>query len=319
MRVAKIAIEEHVQMPEGAGAQVSAVWPKVQRELIEEMDRGGIEIAVLSLRSGGIQNITDPRQALESARRSNDLMAELVARCPQRLQAFASLPMLDVEAAAEELTRSVKQLGLKGALVKGFSDGKSPDAPVYYDLPEYAPFWETVQALEVPFYLHPRYPMGTPLDLAGHPWFRGSAWSFGADTALHALRLMASGLFDRFPKATVVLGHLGETLPNVMWRIDHRLAEERLGMPAQRPLNHYLRNNFYVTTSGNFYTPALVNAIANLGVERVLFAVDFPWERVSDATGWFDQLDSISEPDWERIARTNAEKLLRLGSFAVSR
>jgi 2,3-dihydroxybenzoate decarboxylase len=154
--------------------------------------------------------------------------------------------------------------------------------------------------------------LGTPAEIAGHPWFRGSAWSFGADTAIHALRLMASGLFDRYPKAIVILGHLGETLPNVMWRIDHRLAEEQLGMPASKPLNHYLRNNFYVTTSGNFYTPALVNAIANMGADRVMFSVDHPWERISDAVRWFDQVDSVSEADWERVARRNAEKLLKL-------
>jgi 2,3-dihydroxybenzoate decarboxylase len=145
------------------------------------------------------------------------------------------------------------------------------------------------------------------------------------ETATHALRLMASGLFDRFPKFTVILGHLGEMLPSVMWRIDHRLIAEAkspqlfgadiLGMPAKKKLDHYLRNNFYVTTSGNFCTPTLMNAIEWLGTDRIMFAVDYPYESVNEAVLWFDNL-RISDADLVKIGRTNAEKVLKLGREA---
>jgi 2,3-dihydroxybenzoate decarboxylase len=123
---------------------------------------------------------------------------------------------------------------------------------------------------------------------------------------------MASGLFDTYPKLTAILGHLGETLPNTIWRIEHRLSVMPRGIPAQRPLGEYLRNNFYFATSGNFSTKTLLNAILEVGAGRILFAADYPFEKISEAADWLDNLDAISETDRLKIARTNAENLFRL-------
>jgi 2,3-dihydroxybenzoate decarboxylase len=171
--------------------------------------------------------------------------------------------------------------------------------------------------LKVPMYLHPRYPVkGRAENVDGHPYFRGSGWYFGYETATHALRLMASGLFDKYPNFTVILGHLGEMLPSVMWRVDHRLVAEarRFGTaPANRPLDYYFKNNFYLTTSGNFCTPSMMNTLEWMGVDRVMFSVDFPYESVQEAVEWFDAL-KIGNADWAKIARRNAEKVLNLPS-----
>ena len=134
--------------------------------------------------------------------------------------------MQDPDAAAAELTRCVRDLGFKGALVNGFSEVGHAGAVVYYDDPAYLPFWAIVEQLGVPFYLHPRDPLASREPIyEGHPWFMGPVWAFGVETALHALRLMASGLFDRHPRLTIILGHLGEGLPYSIWRMDHRLAK----------------------------------------------------------------------------------------------
>ncbi|MEW6665116.1 MAG: amidohydrolase family protein [Thermodesulfobacteriota bacterium] len=324
MREAKIAIEEHINVPElvdDAGkyyppdtwARLRPALLDIEGKLLSDMDACGIETSALSLSSPGIQAIPDKRRAVEVCRRANDFFAEQVAKRPDRFCAFAALPMQDPEAAAEELTRCVKDLHFKGALVNGFSQIDREDSIVYYDLPQYWPFWGVVESLNVPFYLHPRYPLEERSDMQGHPWLRGSVWAFGVETATHALRLMTCGLFDKYQKLTLILGHLGETLPNAVWRIDHRIAAIPRGIPAKRKLSDVLRQNVYATTSGNFCTQTLLNTLLVMGADRILFAVDYPFEDMHDAAGWFDRLDTISETDWAKIARTNAEKLLNLG------
>jgi 2,3-dihydroxybenzoate decarboxylase len=315
-RALKIALEEHVAIPDAPAA--SALAPDIAR-LIAEMDTWGIELAVLSPKSGRPQDIPDRAQAVENARRINDYLAAQVARQPTRLQAFAALPLQDPQAAARELERSVKELGLRGAMIKGFSQLDRPENKIYCDAPQLWDLWGTMASLGVPMYLHPRYPANNRADnLDGHPYFQGSGWYYGYETATHALRLMASGLFDKYPNFTVILGHLGEMLPSVMWRVDHRLESEtkRFGaVPARHPLDYYFRNNFYVTTSGNFCAPSLANALEWLGADRIMFSVDYPWEKVPEAALWFDNL-GLNQSDWVRIARGNAERVLRLGAFA---
>jgi 2,3-dihydroxybenzoate decarboxylase len=164
----------------------------------------------------------------------------------------------------------------------------------------------------MPFYLHPRDPLPSREPIyEGHPWFRGSAWAFGAETAMHALRLMASGLFDRHPRLTMILGHLGEGLPYSVWRIDHRLRKSPRGIPACRTMAEYLRSNVYLTTSGNFRTPTLLNAIAEVGLDRIMFSVDYPFEDTADAAEWFDTA-AISDEERRRIGWENAAALFRL-------
>ena len=276
---------------------------------IADMDRGGLDMCILSLTAPGIQAVPDAKQAIEQARRTNDYLAENLAKNPKRLRGFASLPLQDPHAAAQELTRCVKELGFCGALVNGFSQVGEMDSAVYYDLPQYRQFWATVQELDVPFYLHPREPLTDKQQCyEGYRWLAGSPWGFGVETSIHALRLMASGLFDEYPKLKLIIGHLGEGLPFGIWRVDHRISRGSGKPKAKLPMSHYLRENFYITTSGNFRTQALNNVMLEVGADRILYSVDYPYEDVIEAKQWFDQTD-ISESDRTKIARTNAHQL----------
>jgi 2,3-dihydroxybenzoate decarboxylase len=315
---AKIALEEHFALRETLGDSeqyaVAGTWDTLGQKLLDlderrlrEMDRHGIARAILSLNSPAIQAIGDPRAAVTTARRANDALAAAMARHPDRFAGFAALPMQDAEAAAAELTRCVRELGFTGALVNGFSERAGN--VVYLDAREYDPFWSVAADLGAPFYLHPRDPLLSREPIyEGHPWLQGSAWAFGAETAVHALRLMASGVFDRHPRLTLILGHLGEGLPYSVWRIDHRLSKSPRGIPARRTMTEYLRSNVYVTTSGNFRTPTLLDAIAEMGADRILFSVDYPFEDTADAASWFDTAE-ISDEQRRMIGRDNAARL----------
>ena len=324
MKIPKITLEDHVAVP-GTVDEVPdrfepETWRKISPalldihgQLLSDMDAAGIGMSVLSLNSPAIQGIPDKKRAVEAARRGNDYLAEQVARNPKRFQAFAALPLQDPNAAAKELVRCVKELGFRGALVNSFSQIDVEDSAVYYDLPQYWDFWGTVESLDVPFYLHPRDPLPSrTTSFDGQPWLRGSVWGFTVDTATHALRLMSSGIFDKYPKLTVILGHLGETLPFLMWRVDNRLSMAPRGCPAKKKLGEYFKKNFYVTTSGQFCTQSLMDTMLWLGADRILFSVDYPFEKMSVAANWFDNLDTISETDWLKMARGNAERVLKL-------
>ena len=319
----KIAIEEHFGIHETLRESAEYAVPgqlnvlerrllDVDGERLREMDAHGVAFAILSLNAPGVQSVHDRTRAIDLARRGNDALAEAVARHPDRYAAFAALPLQDPEAASEELSRAVKDLGFKGAMVNGYSQVGNPDTVIYYDDPIYKPFWATIAGLNVPFYLHPRDPLPSRVpNYDGHPWLWGASWAFGVETATHALRLMASGIFDTHPQLTAILGHLGEMLPYCIWRFDHRVTKRPRGIPARRTFTEYLRANFYVTTSGNFHTPTLVQAVTELGVDRVLFSVDYPFEEVGDAARWFDNAD-IPEADRQKIGRTNAQTLFSL-------
>ena len=319
-----IALEEHFALQDtlGDSAQYagSGSWGELGDRLLDigerrlaEMDAHGISLAILSLNSPAIQAVHHTATAIDLARCANDHLAAAIARHPARFAGFAALPMQDPDAAAAELTRCVRDLHFVGALVNGFSQVGSPEQVVYYDAPEFAGFWTTVDALDVPFYLHPRDPLLAREPIyEGHPWLQGPVWAFGAETALHALRLMASGLFDRHPRLRMILGHLGEGLPYHVWRIDHRLRKAPRGIPAQRTMREYLREHAYLTTSGNFSTPTLLNAMSEVGSGRILFSVDYPFERTVDATTWFGALDELTASERTAIGSGNAGKLFGL-------
>src|SRR5271169_6720455 len=315
----KIALEEHFALPEAADTYHVQPKPEFQLQMqdmgsgrIAEMDRGGVELCILSHVGPGIQAIPNTSEAIATSRRWNDYLAEHTAKYPKRLKGFAALPMQDPQAAAQELTRCVKELGFCGALVAGFSQIGEADSAVYYDLPQYRSFWATVQELDVPFYLHPRDPLSTRQQCyEGYRWLAGSPWGFAVETSIHALRLMASGLFDEYPKLKVILGHLGEGLSFGIWRVDNRISRGSGAPRAKLPMSHYLRENFYITTSGNFRTQALTNVLLEVGADRVLYSVDYPYEDVVEAKDWFEHA-AISDSDRMKIARTNAQKLFRL-------
>ena len=318
---AKIGLEEHFAREDTLGDSQNFVgadtWQDlrarlldIQTKRLQLMDEHGMEMMILSLNSPAVQAVLDTAAAGELARQANDMLAEEIARNPQRFRGFAALPMQDPDLAARELERCVKDLGFKGALVNGYSQVSDPENAIYYDVQAYWPFWETVQALDVPFYLHPREPSQRRA-YAGHPWLIGPAYGFAAETALHALRLMGSGLLDRYPALQFILGHLGEGLPFNLYRIDQRIAWSPLGYPAKKTISAYFTENFHVTTAGNFRDQSLISTLLEVGADRVLFSTDYPFETVGDAATWFDAAP-ISEHDRHKIGRENAVKLFRL-------
>jgi 2,3-dihydroxybenzoate decarboxylase len=320
----KIAVEEHFVTPSLEHLMFPSIgwdpdeWNEMHERLkeigthrLEEMDRFGIERSVLSLAAPCIQDECDPARAAQMALEVNNSLARILVSRGDRYAGLAALPMQDPAAAAAELERAVRGLDLKGALVNGYSSIGNLETAAYYDEPQYLPFWEMVAKLDVPFYLHPRNPLPNQRRIYdGRPELLGPTWAFAVETGTHALRLITSGLFDRFPNLTIILGHLGEFLPFAINRLEQRLSHIP-HVKLQKPATQYFRENFYVTTSGNFHTQSLLAVILELGADRVLFAVDYPFERTVDAVKWFDSVP-ISEADREKIGRLNAQRLLRL-------
>lgn len=317
----KIGLEEHFSgedtLMDSHGFVGDETWRDLRANLLDVgnrrlalMDRYGLERMIVSLNAPAVQKIHDTKKAIEVARRANDMLAEHIKKRPDRFSGFAALAMQDPDAAAKELQRCIKELGFVGALVNGYSQIGSPENCVYLDQKQYWDFWGVVEQLDVPFYLHPRGPSQTKA-YEGHPWLLGPAYGFAAETGLHTLRLLGSGLFDRYPKLTLILGHLGENLPFTLYRTDQRIAWSPMGYPAKKKISEYFQSNVYITTAGNFRTQSLVDCMMELGADRILFSTDYPFEDVREAAEWFDHC-SISEPDRLKIGRTNALKLFKL-------
>ena len=320
----KIALEEHFAIEatlEDSHVFGAHVWTElrsrlidIQTKLVASMEANGVAMMILSLNAPAVQAIPDPKRAIEVARQANDALAEHVRKRPDRFAAFATLPLQDPEAAIRELERCVKELKFVGALVNGFSDSGDPNTLLYYDLPQYRPFWKAVDALGVPFYLHPRNPLPDQIPgYRGHNWMLGPNWAFAAETSVHALRLIGSGLFDECPNVKIVLGHLGEGIPANLWRIDNRNGWMKAAhkYAAKHSVAHYFRKHFWVTTSGNYSTSSLKQVIEELGADRVMFSVDWPFEDPGEASQWMDTTP-IAEADRQKIGRDNAVRLFKL-------
>ena len=315
----KIAFEEHMAIPETVAetrsfAGDSGRWDDFTLQLMDvgarrlgNMDETGIEFALLSLNAPGIQRILDTDEAIRVARKGNDAIAEAMARHPDRYGGLAALPMQDPDAASAELTRCIDELGFKGAIVNGFTQKDVPDSAIYYDIPEYRPFWATVSELDVPFYLHPRMQIPSRAqNYEGHPWLMSAPWGFAVETSIHSLRLCGSGLFDDYPNLRIVIGHLGEFIPHGLWRIDARMRFSPRDYRGNRPLGEYFLDHFVVTTSGFFNDPAFRNTLDVMGTDKVFFCADYPFESMQDAATWYDATQEITDEDRIRIGRTNA-------------
>ena len=326
MMEGKIGLEEHFAIEatdmDSHGFLAEKIWPELKSRLLDVhekrvafMDKFGVEMMILSLNAPAIQAISNIDLAVETAIRSNDFLAEQIQKRPDRFAGLAALPMQDPEAAINELTRCTEDLNFVGVLVNGFSQIGDPETAVYLDLEMYRPFWQVVEELDMPFYLHPRNPLLNDSKIyEGHPWLLGPTWAFGQETAVHALRLICSGLFDTYQNLKIILGHMGEGLPFSMWRVDNRNAwvNEPPTYPAKKAVSEYFIKNFYITTSGNFRTQALINTMLEIGSDRILFSSDYPFEDVGHASLWFDNAE-ISENDRQKIGRTNALDLFNLG------
>lgn len=329
----KIALEEHFAHPAGTNqgtdgkmdldAQAASegldadwfriVWDRLNdfdSTRIEAMDEGGIDVAILSLTCPGIQAITDAGVAQDAARQVNDALAQQVAAHPDRFKGFASLSFHDIKEAVRELERCVTQLEFKGVLVNGYSQIGSTEDIAYLDEEHFLPFWEKVSDLNVPVYLHPRTSLNQRM-YRGHTQLLGATWGFAPETATHALRMVYSGLFDRFPKLNVILGHMGEMLPFFAWRIQHCFEYNPFDKQVEKRLQDYLCENFYITTSGNFSVQALTCALLTIGSDRILFSCDYPYEMMEEATNFMETCP-IAEGDRRKIAHGNARQLFSL-------
>ncbi|WKK23976.1 amidohydrolase family protein [Streptomyces olivoreticuli] len=322
----KIALEEAVAVPGqeklvpggSESFEFQAMMPVYDRlvdlteERLRHMDATGIEISVLSVTSPGTQGLPADTDAAATVTQWNDYVATAISEHRDRLACFAALPMRDPDAAITELRRYVTDLGCPGALVNGYDDGTG--TPLYYDAPQYLDFWHTAEELGVPLYIHPRSaPPDHVTTYNGYPQLDGAAWGFHVETAEHILRLILSGLFDTAPRLQIILGHMGEILPWWAWRLDHRLAlDPGDKLPLARTVTEYLQQNFYITTSGFFHTPALEYAVGVLGPDRVLYSVDYPYESCEEAGTWLDKAD-LPDDLLRKIAFDNAARLLKLG------
>ena len=311
-----IALEEHYADEELAATFTGSDGraPEIRRRLLDmgelrlaEMDEAGIDVQVLSHSAPSTQRL-DPESAVRLARAANDRLHEAVQRNPTRFAGFAALPTPDPGAAADELERAVTKLGFRGAMVHGLTNG------VFFDDRRYWPVMERAQALDVPIYLHPAVPHQAVIDayyrdyVQKFPQITNAAWGFTVETATAGVRMVLSGAFDAYPELKIILGHMGEGLPFLVWRID--MALNRPGGSAVRFREAFSRN-FWITTSGNFSTPALICSMLEMGVDRILYSVDWPFVRNMPGTHWIRELQ-VSREDKAKILSGNAKRLLRM-------
>lgn len=319
-----IALEEHVVTPEfvaaleriGSHALANPALARVRPQLLDvgdgrlaAMDAAGIDVQVLSLTSFGLEELDRPT-ATAVVRDVNDRLADAVRAHPDRLAAFAALAIDDPTAASRELERAVTQLHCRGTMIDGTTHG------LFLDHPKFTPILEAAESLRVPIYLHPAPPpaavqaayfsdlpdpFGMLLSIAG--------WGWHAETGLHCLRLIVSGVFDRFPGLQIIIGHMGENLPFSLARADSVLS--RAPSTLRRSVAEYFHDHFYVTTSGYFTTPPFLCALSVVGADRLMFSVDYPFSTNAQGRAFLDGLP-IAPADRARIAHANAERLLAL-------
>ena len=276
---------------------------------LSDMNESGIDMQVLSL-SIGVQQF-DTSDAIALAKRTNDELSKIVKKCPERFAGFAALATQDPNAAADELERAVKGLGLKGANISSHIKGE------YLDDQKYWVIFERAEKLDVPIYLHPARPSPDMVKpFLTYPLLADAMWGYAAEAGLHAMRLICSGVFDKYPGLKIILGHLGEALPFWLWRIDNRWLKEKVDPePITKGLkkkpSQYVKDNFFVTLSGMFWEPALLCAYLALGADRILFAVDYPYESNDEAVQFIEGVP-ICDSDKEKICHINAEKILAL-------
>jgi uncharacterized protein len=276
---------------------------------IAEMDAGRIDMQVLSL-AGGDMDRLDSSTATALARDVNDAVAAAVQAHPARFAAFASVNLQDPESAASELERCIRRLRFVGVMVNGTTRG------LFLDHARFTPFWEAVHALDVPVYLHPAPPpepvreayfgdlpqdLGFMLSTAG--------WGWHVETGMHALRLMASGLFDRLPGLQIIIGHMGENLPFSLARADAVLS--RVPRQGSRSIAETFHQHFHITTSGYFSLPPLMCALEVVGADRILFSIDYPFSSTVTGRNFLDSWP-LNPADMQKIAHGNAERLLKL-------
>jgi len=342
----KVSLEEAFELPRFASQTKEKaelyIAPQNRDRYFEEVlnpcgnrlqlsNKHGIGYTIYSVYSPGPQGWTDRAECEAYATEVNDFIAKEIEPHKDRMGAFAALSMHDPQQAADELRRCVTKYGFLGALVNDVQHaGPEGETYIFYDQPEWDVFWQTCVDLDVPFYLHPEPPVGSYLkqQYVGRKYLIGPPVSFANGVSLHLLGMIVNGVFDRFPKLKVILGHLGEHIPGDFWRIDHwfehcskPLALSRGDTFAKERLIHYFKNNVWLTTSGNFSTATLKFCAEHVGFDRILFSVDSPYEHIDVGCGWYDgDKDEIvkalgSEEAYLAVGRENAKKLFKLGKY----
>ena len=309
-----LSLKKQAQSPD---ARVASRYTKLIEQLcdvgrgrIAAMDAAGIDVQVLSLHAPGVEQL-EPSVAVGMARDMNDWLADAMERYPDRFAGLAALPVMVPEAAVAELERMVRNHGFKGAVINGHTRGRYLDDRFFW------PVLECADQLRVPLYLHPAPPPQAVIET----YYTGNfapevtaqlaspAWGWHIETAVHVLRIILSGAFDRFPNLQLVIGHLGETLPFMLPRLDATLPREVTRL--ERSIGDYLRQNVSYTISGFNFVPTFLDLFLEVGADRVMFSADYPWGTMDGARSFLESLP-ISPSDRELIAHGNAERLLRL-------
>jgi predicted TIM-barrel fold metal-dependent hydrolase len=316
-----IAIEEHflaeafkeaaMESTQGRGPGAPQ-WEKLAdlgSTRLKDMDAAGIELQVISHTTSGVVPVPS-EEGIRLAREANDQLAAAVAAHPTRFAGFATLPMAEPEAAADELERAVRSLGFKGAMINGTTNGR------FLDDPSFLPILERAVTLEVPIYIHPAVPPAavreayyTGVDPAVNFMLSTAGWGWHSEVGIHALRLILAGVFDRLQNLQIIIGHMGEMIPFMLARINNVLTP--VARNLQHPVPNYFLQNFYITTSGFFTDPPLLLAIQIIGADRIIFSVDYPYSTNEQGRAFLDSV-SISPADKEKISHRNVERLLKL-------
>ena len=320
-----ITLEEHFATPgflDGPGRdlkdqarQVGSRAERLMRDLcdmgegrIVQMDAAGIDMQVVSLTAPGVEQL-EAAEAVALARDTNDALAEAVAKRPTRLSGFAALPIAAPDQAAKELERRFSDQAFAGALINGHQRGRYLDDKFFW------PVLEAAESLGAPIYLHPTRPP-KPVIEASFGGFAplvtemlaGPGFGWHIETAVHVLRMVLGGVFDRFPKLQIVIGHMGEGLPFFMQRVDRMPVELT---QLKRPVSAYLLDNLHYTFAGFNFPPTFLDLLLEVGVSRIMFSADYPYASMAEARAFLEQIP-VSAADRARIAHGNAEKLFRL-------
>ncbi|HZC56076.1 MAG TPA: amidohydrolase family protein [Xanthobacteraceae bacterium] len=301
--------QEHAEKVGGRLAKIVEQLADVGDKRIAEMDAAGIDTQVLSLTSPGCEQL-EAADAIALSREANDFLAAAVKKYPKRFAGLAVMPTAAPDKAAVELEHMVRDHGFVGAVIHGHNRGR------YFDNKFFWPILERAEALNVPIYLHPTMPPQAVIDVSFGGFapavtdaFAGSGWGWHIETAVHILRLVLGGVFDAYPKLQFVIGHLGEALPFMIQRFEERLAPALTKL--QRPVSDYLRQNVNYTIAGFNFPPAFLDLLLEVGVDRIMFSADYPYNSMEAARAFLDQIP-VSGADRERIAHGNAEKLFKL-------
>lgn len=323
--IKKIALEEHCMFPQAVEywKQTTVnitpeLFDRAVRTLsdfgdhrLEVMDKNGVEFSVLSLSGPGVQVERDTKTAVRVARELNDLLAAEVQKKPDRYGGLGHVAVQDPAAAADELERCMNDLGFQGVMINGHTNG------TYLDDDRVSPLWERAAALGAPIYIHPSNPPDRPYMYLNHPEMWGPLWSWGVETANHALRLVFAGVFDRYPKARLMLGHMGEALPFQFGRLDSRWKVSNKLQDLKKQPSEYFQTNISVTTSGVFSLEPLLCATSAMGEDNVMFSIDYPYEHSEEGCEFIDNAP-ISEELRAKVCYRNAQSKLKLPASVLA-